>query len=206
MGDPILGHLYKTFKININKISSSLNDLIVGLKVDYVKLLNEMGKFSYMLYPKAVIDKILMNAYKNGKEGDIISIDSRRYYIYGRNRRLSLIQFMQNPDGNVFPKEGLNMIKYYNIHQLEDMDNIYPDHIFRWIEIPKQYFPPQLFDVKVNSLFFIINNKDGIDDYGYKNLPIIPLDIGDEYKHIIYLSIPRESKYFEEFIKKPTKI
>lgn len=204
--NPNLSSMYEEF---INYQTLSLNDLILNLKVNYITFLNSAGKFNYMFKSKTSINKILTDLYKNGRGGDIIEIGRNNYYIYGKkeNRRISSIQFMQEPDGNVFPKEGLDIIEYYDIHELKDIDNYYPYNGFRWIEIPKEYFPPQLSDVNNNSLLFIINNKNGIDDYGYKNLPVISADIGNKYRHIIYLSIPLRSKYFEEFVKKPkTKI
>ena len=191
-------------KINTN----SLDKVIENLRVDYNQFLDNVGRFRHSFAPENIIDKILKDIIFRAEEGDIILFGNyakKYYYVYGKenNRKISIIKYLDSPNGKVLPKESLNTLTYYNIHELKDINKYYPYMDFKWIEIPYKYFPPQLSDVDKESLVFLINNEYGINEEYYKNVPIIPLDIGNYERYIIYVSIPLRSRYLEDFMRKP---
>lgn len=197
----LYGYLYGIANIN-------LNTFVESLRKDYELFhsIQTIEENSNLFTSLEELNRELDNLYKNAIDGDILFFLNRAFFIYGdyNNRRIKLIENInQYFPGDVLSEKSLKSIKYYNIHELKDINKYYPDTIFKWIEIPNKYFPPQIFDIPNEKLIFLMTNKNGYERY--KDLPIIPLDIGDNEKYIIYVTVPKESNYYRNFLKKPTE-
>jgi hypothetical protein len=191
--------------VYLQRKSESLSDFIIAVKKEYAEFLTILKKelFTYAYYTDWQINDNLDRVYKEARDGDIIEFGSDNYYIYGKgdNRKILLLLSTNNPSGYVFPMKGLNALKHYNIHSYRDMEKYYPYTIFSWIEIPKKYYPPQLYNIANPVLDFIITNKNGIEYQ--RGLPVIPLNIGDESDYIIYVYLPSGSPFYDYFADVP---
>lgn len=204
---------YNEFQDKYKNIPDNLRELLFKIKNDYKLFMNTIYQYDVNdeinthFISIGELNEQLDYLYENSREGDIIqfsNIIQKIYYIYGTTKMIVVINTIYEPiHGVILPRESFNFLRYNNIHQLKDVNKYYPMYPFKWIEIPQEYYPPQLSDVDKEKLVFLINDKYGIDEEYYKDLPIVPIDIGNKEEYIIYVSISRESKYFNYFKRRP---
>lgn len=112
-------------------------------------------------------NRLLDNLYKNSREGDILNLLFQKYYLYADRERKVRVKVMLKIDidsGLVLPRQSLRAIRYYKVHELKDIEKLYPRMNIKYIEIIRDYYPPELYEIPENQLAFPIWNKDNIDE------------------------------------------
>ena len=186
-------HLYYMeldYKIDYHTHNGPLNQLLTQISTFIDEFLERLSSRERLFYSSdTYIGDILDDISINGKEGDIIEIElavSYYFYIFGtfNNRNVAIIRY----DGHYeLPKEALSGLKYYNISQLRDFQNLYGLKNIKYIIIPRKYYPEELQEISENEVPFELQNRE---DHS------LILDIGDG--HILYVSPDIEySKYFQ---------
>ena len=171
--------------------NTSLQNFLNQIKHFYNDFLNAIPEIDKSLFPSyRDILSLLEDINKTSKEGDIIKIEiSDVYYFYvsgyRNNRNIVIIPYYVGYLS--LPKEALNGIKIYNIHELRDLQRLYKMKNIRWIRIPREYYPEEL-TIDENEIPFKLKNKENYS---------IVLDIGNGYE--LYVSPdPNFSSYFEK--------
>ena len=178
-----------SFKVFLNKISN--------LYKDFMDLSSYQERRNFISYDSLLFQ--INNIGDIGKDGDIIEIFRYLFYYisgYENNRYITIIP--PSTTGLMLPIKAISGIKYYDIHELKDVQKLYPNLNITDIQIPEQYYPRELSDLSEKSINFVFRNKEDLKD---KNRLVILLDIGDYEVYNIVVS--PVNIYVDYFKRKP---